>query len=63
MVASIIMLIIAVVGMIAVIGCVLSGRKVLGLWATVFILCIALTVFPLMIYDVITDIIWWARVL
>lgn len=63
MIASIIMLIIAVVGMIAVFGYALSIRKSLGLWGTVFVMGIILTVFPLMIYDVITDIIWWARVL
>ncbi|ADJ55419.1 hypothetical protein RB16p115 [Escherichia phage RB16] len=63
MVASIIMLIIAVVGMIVVFGYALSIRKSLGLWGTVFVMGIILTVFPLMIYDVITDLIWWVRVL
>ena len=63
MAASILMLIIAVLGMIAVFGYTMSIRKNLGLWGTLFFLGITFTFFPFIIYDVITDIIWWARVL
>lgn len=62
-VISIGMLIIAVLGMISVFGCVMSMRKNMGLWGTLFFLGITFTFFPFIIYDVITDIIWWARVL